>query len=92
MEKLDWRMIEISLFCGEGRVVDSFSGVLKGKKPPFPISFYVQGLLFKRATSFAIQRRAQKSVSQITAVRAKFIQPTKLTHQENKKFRNKSFV
>jgi len=42
MEKLDWRMIEISLFCGEGRVVDSFSGVLKGKNPPFPISFYVQ--------------------------------------------------
>lgn len=40
MEKLDWQMIEISLFCGEGKsAVDSFSGVLKGKKKPLPFPF-----------------------------------------------------
>ena len=42
MEKLDWQMIEISLFCGEGKsAVDSFSGVLKGKKKTPSFSFYV---------------------------------------------------
>lgn len=66
-------------------MVGSFSSVLMGKKNTFPFSFYAQGLcqpLLQYSGEFKVSKLSHNIT---TVVRAKYIQPTKLTHQVNKK-------